>query len=82
MWNPEEYGNITKIRVSSTKIWTPDLLLYNSADVFDTTSKVNGVIESNGEVCYLPPGMFQSTCMILVDDFPFDEQSCPLKFGR
>ena len=82
MWDPLEFGNITKIRVSSTKIWTPDLLLYNSADSFDSTSKVNGLIESNGNTCYVPPGMFRSTCSILVDDWPFDEQVCTLKFGR
>jgi nicotinic acetylcholine receptor len=58
-------------------------LLYNSADdSFDSTSKVNAVIESNGGVSYIPPGMFKSTCVIKVEDFPFDEQVCALKFGR
>jgi hypothetical protein len=66
----------------STKIWVPDLLLYNSADdSFDTTSKVNAVISYDGTVSYLPPGMFKATCMIKIDDFPFDEQKCSLKFG-
>jgi nicotinic acetylcholine receptor len=58
-------------------------LLYNSADdSFDTTAKVNAVLESTGDINYLPPGMFKSTCVIKVDDFPFDEQICSLKFGR
>ena len=76
-----EYGNISKVRVTSDKIWTPDLLLYNSAELFDTTSKVNAIIESNGNVCYLPPGVFKATCSIDVDNFPFDEQICTVKFG-
>lgn len=28
-WNPEDYGGIRKIRVPSTDIWRPDLVLYN-----------------------------------------------------
>lgn len=28
-WNPDEYGGIQKIRVPSTDIWKPDLVLYN-----------------------------------------------------
>ena len=48
---PEDYGNITVIRVASYKIWIPDLLLYNSADdSFDPKSQVNALIYSNGEV--------------------------------
>lgn len=58
------------------------MLLYNSADdTFDVTAKVNAVLSYTGEVNYLPPGMFKSTCPIKIDDFPFDEQNCSLKFG-
>lgn len=28
-WDPEDYGGIKKIRVPSTDIWRPDLVLYN-----------------------------------------------------
>ncbi len=29
VWNPEDYGNIQTIRIPSTRIWIPDILLYN-----------------------------------------------------
>lgn len=29
LWDPEDYGGIKKIRVPSTDIWRPDLVLYN-----------------------------------------------------
>ncbi|CAF4297060.1 unnamed protein product, partial [Rotaria sp. Silwood2] len=32
-WKPEEFGNIQTIRIPSTRVWTPDILLYNSADL-------------------------------------------------
>ena len=67
----------------SEKIWIPDLLLYNSAgDSFDPKTGVNAVVYNTGDVSYLPPGMFRSTCQIEIDQFPFDEQKCNLKFGR
>ena len=28
-WNKSEYDNIESIRLPSTKIWTPDILMYN-----------------------------------------------------
>ncbi len=28
-WKPEEYGGIQSIRVPSTRVWTPDIFLYN-----------------------------------------------------
>ena len=60
-----------------------DLILYNSADdTFDPTAKVNAVLYADGTVSYLPPGIFKSTCQINIADFPFDEQSCGVKFGR
>lgn len=81
-WNPSDFGNISVISVMSDKVWVPDLVLYNSAgDSFDPKSDVNAVVYSNGEVSYLPPGMFRSTCQIEIDQFPFDEQFCKLKFG-
>ncbi len=66
----------------SEKIWVPDLILYNSAgDSFDPKTPVNAIIYNTGDVVYLPPGMFRSTCQIEIDQFPFDEQFCSLKFG-
>ena len=58
-----------------------DLLLYNSADVFDMQENVNAVVEYDGTVNFLPPNLFKSTCQIEIHHFPFDIQSCHLKFG-
>ncbi|CAK8697123.1 unnamed protein product [Clavelina lepadiformis] len=64
------------------RIWTPDILLYNSADAkFDPTTHTHVVVDSTGDCLYVPPGIFKSTCKIDVSNFPFDEQKCKLKFG-
>ena len=46
--------------------------LYNSADEkFDSTMKVNAVVEHTGDVLYVPPGLFKSVCSFDIAAFPF-----------
>ncbi|XP_061541209.1 neuronal acetylcholine receptor subunit alpha-7-like isoform X2 [Phycodurus eques] len=41
-WNPESYPGVQNLRFPSDQIWTPDILLYNSADDrFDATFHTN-----------------------------------------
>ncbi|XP_063735071.1 neuronal acetylcholine receptor subunit alpha-7-like isoform X2 [Eleginops maclovinus] len=81
-WNQSEYPGVKNLRFSSDQVWTPDILLYNSAhDKFDATFKTNVLVNSSGFCEYLPPGIFVSTCSVDVRWFPFDIQRCELKFG-
>uniref|UniRef100_A0A9J2PCM7 Neurotransmitter-gated ion-channel ligand-binding domain-containing protein n=1 Tax=Ascaris lumbricoides TaxID=6252 RepID=A0A9J2PCM7_ASCLU len=83
-WDPQEYGNIKDIRIPGTAdaIWKPDVLLYNSADEnFDSTYPVNYIVNYNGDVMQVPPGIMKLSCKIDITWFPFDDQMCHLKFG-
>ncbi|XP_028819466.1 cholinergic receptor, nicotinic, alpha 11 isoform X2 [Denticeps clupeoides] len=81
-WNQTEYPGVKNLRFTTDQIWTPDVLLYNSADdKFDSTYKTNVLVNSSGYSVYLPPGIFMSTCNVDVRWFPFDIQRCELKFG-
>uniref|UniRef100_A0AAQ4R1U4 Uncharacterized protein n=1 Tax=Gasterosteus aculeatus aculeatus TaxID=481459 RepID=A0AAQ4R1U4_GASAC len=81
-WNQSEHPGVKNLRFTTDQIWTPDILLYNSADDdFDSTFKVNVLVNSSGYAEYLPPGIFMSTCNVDVRWFPFDIQKCELKFG-
>ncbi len=82
IWDPKEYGNITQIQTMSTNIWLPDLMLYNSADeLFDKNSNCLLLVSHDGSIRYLPPSFFSAFCEIKIEEFPFDEQTCKLKFG-
>lgn len=71
-WDPNEFGGIQTLRIPSRIIWTPDILLYNSADEkFDTTMKVNAVVQHTGDILYVPPGLFKSICSFDIATFPF-----------
>ena len=39
------------------------------------------MVQHDGSVLWIPPAIFMSTCQIDITNFPFDVQSCRLKFG-
>uniref|UniRef100_A0A914WRM2 Uncharacterized protein n=1 Tax=Plectus sambesii TaxID=2011161 RepID=A0A914WRM2_9BILA len=81
-WEPGEYGGVGDLRFPSGKIWHPDVLVYNSADsAFDSTYHCNHVVYADGTVLWVPPGIFRMNCNIDIKWFPFDDQSCFIKFG-
>merc|ERR1719340_86842 len=82
IWNETEYGQVKDIRMPPTRIWKPDILMYNSAsEAFDGTYQTNVVVTSGGLCTYIPPGIFKSSCQIDITWFPFDDQNCEMKFG-
>ncbi|XP_027131916.1 acetylcholine receptor subunit alpha isoform X2 [Larimichthys crocea] len=81
-WNPDDYGGIRKIRVPSTDIWKPDLVLYNNADGdFAIIHETKVLLENDGMITWNPPAIFKSYCEIIVLHFPFDLQNCSMKLG-
>uniref|UniRef100_A0A7E4W742 Neur_chan_LBD domain-containing protein n=1 Tax=Panagrellus redivivus TaxID=6233 RepID=A0A7E4W742_PANRE len=81
-WNPQDYGNIKTIRVPPDKVWLPDIVLFNNADGnYEVSFYSNVVIEHTGEMLWVPPAIYKSSCTIDVEYFPFDEQVCAMIFG-
>ncbi|XP_034029200.1 neuronal acetylcholine receptor subunit alpha-4b [Thalassophryne amazonica] len=81
-WNPEEYENVTSIRIPSEIIWRPDIVLYNNADGdFAVTHLTKAHLFYDGQIKWMPPAIYKSSCNIDVTFFPFDQQSCKMKFG-
>ncbi|XP_056294235.1 acetylcholine receptor subunit alpha-like [Pseudoliparis swirei] len=81
-WNPMDYSGIKKIRIPSTDIWRPDLVLYNNADGdFAIVHETKVLLEYTGMITWNPPAIFKSYCEIIVLHFPFDLQNCSMKLG-
>ncbi|XP_065214924.1 acetylcholine receptor subunit alpha-like isoform X1 [Planococcus citri] len=81
-WEPKEYGGVQMLHVPSDHIWRPDIVLYNNADgFFDVRMATKATIYHHGLVQWKPPAILKSSCEIDVEFFPFDEQTCFLKFG-
>ncbi|CAH2982044.1 unnamed protein product [Chilo suppressalis] len=81
-WDPLEYGGVKELYVPSEHIWLPDIVLYNNADgEYVVTTMTKAVLHYTGKVLWTPPAIFKSSCEIDVRYFPFDQQTCFLKFG-
>ncbi|KAK4474466.1 hypothetical protein MN116_001618, partial [Schistosoma mekongi] len=81
-WNPENYSQIQEVRVPYRHIWTPDIVLYNYADErLKEMRDAMVIVQHTGELTWIPPAIFKSSCKIDIKSFPFDEQTCHLKFG-
>ena len=70
IYNKKEYSMVTVF-----------FFVGSADDDFDGTYHSNIIVNHQGHVKWIPPGMFKSTCQIDIAWFPFDEQKCDLKFG-
>ncbi|CAG5135078.1 unnamed protein product, partial [Candidula unifasciata] len=81
-WNSSDYGGIEQIKVDHASVWVPDIVLFNNADGnFEVSYKSNVVLSASGDVYFVPPAIYTSSCNIDVKYFPFDQQNCEMKFG-
>ncbi|PAV86545.1 hypothetical protein WR25_24267 isoform A [Diploscapter pachys] len=72
-WNPVNYGDIKEIRISPDKVCADGN--------YEVSFMCNVVVAYSGDMLWVPPAIYKSSCMIDVEYFPFDEQVCDLVFG-
>lgn len=83
VWNPANYGgDLFQTSLFVSDIWTPYLVLMNPYEKLRTvlSSDMSCVVYLNGQVACLPPDLFEATCDADVTYYPFDSQTCTLKF--
>ncbi|XP_068600247.1 neuronal acetylcholine receptor subunit alpha-10-like [Brachionichthys hirsutus] len=81
-WKKEDYDGLDAIRIPSSYVWRPDIVLYNSADdQFSSSMETNVVLRNDGQVMWDQPAITKSSCSVDVAFFPFDVQECHLTFG-
>ncbi|KAG1681470.1 Ligand-gated ion channel 4 [Nymphon striatum] len=82
-WNITDFAGISEVRIPAEKVWKPDIILYNNANSDYQASMIstNVIVNNLGKVLFLQHGIFRSTCTIDVEYFPFDVQTCQLKFA-
>lgn len=84
-WNASNYDGIDKINLGTNLIWTPDIMLYNTAheesfghyDLY----KTKALVYNTGEIVWTAPVTWRVSCAFDVTWFPVDKQICNLTFG-
>ncbi|KAK6485909.1 neuronal acetylcholine receptor subunit alpha-10 [Huso huso] len=81
-WNKDDYDGLDTIRIPSSYVWRPDIVLYNNADdQFTGSMETNVVIRHDGQIMWDSPAITKSSCKVDVSFFPFDSQQCRMTFG-
>lgn len=81
-WNQDDYGGVDHLYLPAEEIWQPDIVLYNNADGnFQAASSTKATVYPDGKVVWELPALYKSSCAIDVEYFPFDEQTCEMKFS-
>uniref|UniRef100_A0A4W3IBR4 Cholinergic receptor nicotinic alpha 9 subunit n=1 Tax=Callorhinchus milii TaxID=7868 RepID=A0A4W3IBR4_CALMI len=81
-WDRDKYDGLDSIRIPSSYLWRPDIVLYNKADDQSGESmETNVVLRYDGRVTWDSPAITKSSCVVDVSYFPFDNQRCNLTFG-
>ncbi|VDN54667.1 unnamed protein product, partial [Dracunculus medinensis] len=82
-WNPSLFNGIKQIHVPAGRIWEPDILVYNNANMNTANNELetNAVIKHNGNIILFKSLITDVTCNMNLIDFPFDQQVCYLTFS-
>ena len=54
---------------------------YSADGNFEVTLSTKATLFNTGRVEWRPPAIYHSSCEMDVEYFPFDEQTCVMKFG-
>lgn len=57
------------------------VIRYSADGNFEVTLATKATLNYTGRVEWRPPAIYKSSCEIDVEYFPFDEQTCVMKFG-
>lgn len=56
-------------------------MIFSADGNFEVTLATKATLNYTGRVEWKPPAIYKSSCEIDVEYFPFDEQTCIMKFG-
>lgn len=56
-------------------------LIFSADGEYGVTTMTKAILHYTGKVLWTPPAIFKSSCEIDVRYFPFDQQTCFMKFG-
>lgn len=74
-WDPADFDGIRMLHISASRIWTPDLRLYNA--IKTDLSEVRALVSYDGDVTWIPPVNYLFRC----HDEDNGVRHCSLKFG-
>merc|ERR1712184_173463 len=88
-WDPDNYDDVSVLRIAPNLLWKPDVALYNKQDLSKgilaadpKSSNTNAQLFSNGNILWTVPVSHKILCEgITYSNWPWGTQMCNLSFG-
>ena len=79
-WNSSKYNNIQTIVISIGEVWTPEIVLANSAKSASPLwyDWMSIRYDANGVASWRPGGLLEVNCAVNIKYYPFDIQTCDI----
>lgn len=82
VWDETEFEGLKTVNIPYNKVWVPDISMYFS----ETNTHDLGVnpfvsVYSHGLVMWYPGDQYTIECLLDIQKFPFDKQSCELRIA-
>lgn len=58
-----------------------DIFNFSADGNYEVVWQPNVLLHHDGSILWMSPAIYESSCAIDVEYFPFDEQECEMKFG-
>ncbi|PAV57982.1 hypothetical protein WR25_04425 [Diploscapter pachys] len=83
VWDPRMYDNVTRIHFPAAVVWRPDVILLDNADeqYGKSITQTDVVVDYLGNINWATACLFTSSCPLDIKFYPFDRQTCVLKYG-
>ncbi|KAL4222471.1 hypothetical protein ACF0H5_018511 [Mactra antiquata] len=81
-WDPVDFGNYSDTKIRLSLIWSPPLVIANSADDIafmndgDGLASMYAYLTSTGHIAWMMPANVDSQCSMDITYYPFDHQQC------
>ncbi|CAB3400274.1 unnamed protein product [Caenorhabditis bovis] len=82
-WKPHEFAGLTSTWLPENAVWVPDVIVFNTLEHKKLLDAVRAPIRvsSSGRVTYTYPAIYTVLCPIGIAKFPFDTQTCKIRFA-
>lgn len=81
-WDPAQYGGISMVHLPNENVWIPEITIVNPAETFQSFCYDEQMVGyfNNGTGFVSCPNVISSSCQADVRYYPFDVQTCSIKF--
>ncbi|KAI4900955.1 hypothetical protein NFI96_025295 [Prochilodus magdalenae] len=79
-WDPSQYGGVQRVTIPAHRIWLPDIILYEMANIDEESQYSRVSVTNDGWAELQKPRLLESSCPLNLYHFPLDQHTCNLTF--